>query len=242
MSSLESLLIQSLSAHSILVIGLSFVGGIVSSVLPCTIAMLPVLVGYVGGHTCQSKWEVFLQVFSFILGLSVVMTALGVIASLLGVTFGTLIGSGWYYLVGLIAIVMGLQLLNMIHLPLPQFISKLPEHQAGKILAPFSLGVAFGIASSPCGTPFLAAILGFISQEKNLLLGGASLFFYALGQGALLLMVGMFTGFLKHMAVLRKVGGVVNKMSAFLFFIVGAMLIAQGAGVLSQILLLFHLL
>jgi cytochrome c-type biogenesis protein len=241
MSSLISAFQQTLHSNSFGVVGLSFLGGIVSSFLPCTIAMLPLMVGYIGGYNSNSKWDVFLQVSLFILGVALVMTILGVAASMLGVTFGGLIGSGWYYVIGIVAIIMGLQLLEVIHIPLPQFVTKMPETKSGKILTPFILGITFGTASSPCGTPFLAGILGLISQQGNILLGGLSLFFYALGQGMLLMVVGLFTGLLKHMATLRQVGAFMSKLSAYVFLLFGIGLIAQGAGLLGDILLYFHL-
>lgn len=236
MPNLESLLLENLSTHSVLVIGLAFMAGVVSSLLPCTIAMLPVLVGYMGAYSGHSKARVFSQVSLFIVGLALMMTILGVAASLLGVAFGALIGSGVYYIIGIIAILMALQLLNIIHIPIPPLFSQLPESRYGKVLSPIILGMTFGAASSPCGTPFLAAILAFISRENNLLLGGTSLFCYALGQGVLLLVVGVFTGLLKHMATLRHVGSIMTRLSAGLFLIVGAMLIAMGSGQLVPIL------
>lgn len=236
MSWIETQFYQSLNAQSVLVVGLAFLGGMVSSVLPCTIAMLPVMVGYVGGYSEDSRVSVFIQASMFILGLATVMTVLGVVASLLGLTFGAMIGSGWYYFVGVLALLMGFNLLGIIHVPLPQFVTRYPETQTGRFIAPYLLGVTFGAASSPCGTPFLAGILGLMSSKQNILIGGASLFCYALGQGVLLLVVGLFTGLLKHMAILRHVGSVVNKLSAMVFMLVGVMLILAGTGSLTRIL------
>jgi cytochrome c biogenesis protein CcdA len=92
------------------------------------------------------------------------------------------------------------------------------------------MGAAFGAASSPSGTPFLTAMLGFISRENNWLLGGTSLFTYALGQSMLLLVAGLCTGLVKQMATLRRVGSVVTKLSASVFILAGVLLIAQAAG------------
>jgi cytochrome c-type biogenesis protein len=234
MNGLEILFKDTLQAQSVGVIGLSFAGGVVSSFLPCTIAMLPVLVGYMGGYSGASKGQILLQVCMFILGVSTVMTVLGVAAALLGLTFGNFVGSGWYYAVGAVAVLMGLQLLGIIHLPLPQLITRMPETKPGQLFSPFILGLAFGAASSPCGTPYLTAILGLISNQQNVALGGLSLFCYALGQGALLLAVGLFAGLLKHMAMLNRVGTVMNQMSAIVFILAGLILIAEGSGVLAE--------
>jgi cytochrome c-type biogenesis protein len=164
-----------------------------------------------------------------------VMTALGIATVLMGIAFGGMIGSGWYYVVGIVAILMGLQLLDLFRLPLPQFVSKMPVTTTDRIGRPFILGLAFGAATSPCGTPFLTAMLGFISQTQNIALGGISLFSYALGQTVLLLVVGLFTGLLKHMATLRRVGGVFNRLSAVVFILAGLLFIALGAGWLDPL-------
>jgi cytochrome c-type biogenesis protein len=228
--------------HGAIIMGASFLGGLVSSLLPCSLAMLPVLIGYIGGYNKSvSRLEVVGQACLFIFGVACVLTTLGVLTSLLGLAFGSLIGSGWYYLIGLLALVMGLQILNIIHIPLPQLINKLPDTNAGKILTPLILGLAFGLASSPCGTPFLSVILGLMSREHNWWLGGASLFSYALGQGFLLLLVGVGTGLLKHMATLRKVGFIMNYISGYAFLLVGLYMFILGSGKLGELLIFLHL-
>jgi cytochrome c-type biogenesis protein len=230
MEPLQSAFLHTLNAHSYRVLLLAFAGGVASSLLPCTVGMLPILIGYVGGYTETSKWAILRQIVLFMLGFALVLTALGIAASILGMAMAALVGHGWYYLLGAVAILMGLQLLEVIHLPLPQFVTRMPQSTPGKLLAPIALGAAFGAASSPCGTPFLTAILGFISREQNWLLGGLSLFCYALGQSMLLLITGLFTGLMKQMAVLRQVGSVITKLSAVVFILAGLLLIAQAAG------------
>jgi cytochrome c-type biogenesis protein len=227
------------SGHTVVMLFSAFLGGIVSSLLPCSLGMLPVLVGYMGGYNQATKRsELFLQVCFFVLGVSLVLTVIGILTSVLGLAFGGLIGSGWYYAIGILAIVMGLQLLGVFHVPLPQLVQKLPDTQAGRYLTPLILGMAFGLASSPCGTPFLSVILGLMSQEHNWVLGGSSLFCYALGQGMLLLLVGLGVGVLKHMATLRKIGFVMNQISGWAFILTGLYLLILGSGHLGDLLLL----
>jgi cytochrome c-type biogenesis protein len=230
MPDLHATFLHMLNAHSYSVLLLAFLGGVMSSLLPCTVGMLPILIGYVGGYTESSKLAILRQILLFMLGFALVLTALGILASILGTAMAMLVGPLWYYLLGGLAILMGLVLLDLIHLPLPQLITRLPQTGTGKWLAPIILGAAFGAASSPCGTPFLTAILGFISREHNWLLGGFSLFCYAVGQSMLLLIAGLFTGFLKQMAVFRRVGMIVTQLSAVVFILAGFLLIAQAAG------------
>jgi cytochrome c-type biogenesis protein len=227
---------QSLASGSLMIIVLAFIAGIASSFFPCTVAMLPVLVGYMGGYSGGSKKDIFLQVTMFVLGLATVMTVLGVGLSLLGATFGSQNSNLLYYAVGGLCIVMALQMMELVHIPLPQTIKTLPETQQGKLTTFYVLGCAFGLVASPCGTPVLAAILGVIGKEGNVLLGGTSLFSYALGQGALLMVAGLFTGLLKHRATFMKVGTALTKVSGVLILLVGASFILQAAGLWSPLL------
>jgi cytochrome c-type biogenesis protein len=219
------------------VLALSFAGGVVSSLLPCTIGMLPIMVGLIGGSQSASKQTVILRCTCFILGLSTVMTVLGLLASSLGLAFGSMLGEGWYGVIAVLAITIGLSMLGVFTLPLPPLLQRLPQTPAGNIVGPFVLGLAFGSAASPCGTPFLTGILGLISQQKQLALGALSLFVYGVGQGLLLLVAGLFTGLLKHLAVMRHVGQVLTKASGVLFIASGVLILLQIWGVLGILLL-----
>jgi cytochrome c-type biogenesis protein len=227
---LESEINEGLSEGSVLTLALCFLAGILSSFLPCTIAMLPILVGYIGGFGDGSKKDIFFQVSMFILGLASVMTALGIALSLLGLSFGSQNSELLYGLIGVLCIVMALQMMEVIHLPMPSFVTKLPETKQGRLTSFYVLGCAFGLVASPCGTPVLAAILGVISQKGDVLLGGASLFCYALGQGLLLMLAGLFTGLLKYRAKILSVGSVLTKLSGGLIILVGVSFLMQAVG------------
>ena len=237
---LETYFQSALSEQSALIVLFSFLGGVASTLLPCTVAMLPILIGYMGGYAqTNNKQAVLTQSLLFVVGLAIMMTLLGLIAGGLGITFGSWVGSWSFYVSGAIAIVLGLQLLDVIQIPLPQVIKQLPEGGSEKqglarIVAPIVLGMAFGAASSPCGTPFLAGIIVLISQANNWLLGGVSLFAYALGQGVLLVIVGLFTGLLKHQAKMRRVGSVISKMSGAVFILAGLVLLLEGTGLADE--------
>lgn len=224
---------SSLKTGSLLTIFFAFLAGMISSFFPCTVAMLPVLVGYMGAYSEGSKREIALQVIVFTLGLASVMTALGIGLSLLGKTFGSQSNPIIYIGIGVLCIVMALQMLEIIRLPLPQTIRSLPETKSGKLTSFYILGCAFGLVASPCGTPVLAAILGIISKEGNVILGGVSLFAYAMGQSVLLIIVGLSTGLLKHRATLFSIGAFLNKLSAAVLILVGLWFALQGLGIIK---------
>ena len=70
----------------------AFVGGIISSVSPCSLAMLPLMIGYVGGCSKETPFRTFVQLFCFILGTAVVFTIIGIICAVTGSVFASAFG------------------------------------------------------------------------------------------------------------------------------------------------------
>lgn len=233
LSQAEAAFNNSVNGGSLLAIGFAFLAGVVTALLPCTLAMLPVLVGYMGGYSGGSKWQITQQACLFILGLATVMTALGVTLSLLGFSFGSQSNAYTYWGLGLVCIVMGAQMLGVFKLPLPQLLKGLPETQQGKLISFYVLGCAFGAVASPCGTPILATMLAIIAREGNIVLGAASLFAYALGQGSLLLVAGLFTGLLKYKTHLLRWGDRLTQTSGLVLVAVGVFFVLQALGVVQ---------
>jgi hypothetical protein len=97
-----------------------FLGGILSSSSPCVLATIPLVIGYVGGYSEGDRRKSLLYSLTFILGLSITFTILGAIASLVGGLFG-MTNRAWYFVVGGIAIAVGLHLVGLygLNIPLP---------------------------------------------------------------------------------------------------------------------------
>lgn len=68
----------------ILLFGLSFLGGLVASVSPCSLAMLPIIIGYVGGYSEEKPFKTFLQLVFFIMGTAIVFSIIGIICAATG--------------------------------------------------------------------------------------------------------------------------------------------------------------
>jgi cytochrome c-type biogenesis protein len=171
-----------------------FLGGILSSSSPCVLATIPLVIGYVGGYSEGDRRKAVLYSLTFILGLSLTFTALGAIASMVGGLFGV-ISRTWYFIVGGVAIAIGLNLIGLFELNLPVPVHLQPKQRG--ILGAFLLGIFFGIVSSPCATPVLALILTFVASKGELAYGVSLLFIYALGHCALIFLAGIATGFVE---------------------------------------------
>ncbi len=200
-----------------LILVLVFLGGLLTSVSPCILSMLPVMVGYVGGLEQPSKTRGFLTSGAFVLGLAVTFAILGVVASLLGKAFGQ-IGSFWLYLIGFLSLIMGLQLLGIIHFDMPG-LKAMPGKKG--FLGSFGVGLLFGLVASPCATPVLAVLMTYVATQGELWYGAVLLFIYGLGHGLPLLIAGTFTAVLKNLPRLQRWSQYVNYVSGGILIILG---------------------
>ena len=183
---------QSLTENPLLAYIGVFIGGVLSSSSPCVLATIPLVIGYVSGYSEGDRRKAVLYSLMFILGLSLTFTVLGAIASFIGGLFG-IISRTWYFIVGGIAVIIGLHLMGLFNWSLPIPVHLQPKQKG--ILGAFLLGIFFGIVSSPCATPVLALILTFVASKGEVAYGTSLLFVYALGHCALIFLAGTATGF-----------------------------------------------
>jgi len=195
-----------------------FLGGIISSASPCVLAMIPLVIGYVGGYAEGSQKKATQYSLVFVLGLTITFTVLGIIAGAFGRLFGD-VGGFWYYILPPVAILLGIYLLFSdklnLNIGLPQRF--MPKRKA--LLGAFLIGLFFGIVASPCATPVLAVILTFAATRQEIAYSGGLLLAYALGHWVLVLGAGISVAFAQRVLESRgisnfstyskKVGGVI---------------------------------
>ena len=209
-------------------VGTIFVAGLLTSLTPCMLSMLPITIGYIGGYEAKSRLQAVAQSTWFSLGLATTLAGLGITAALVGQVYGQ-VGIGLPIIVSLIAILMGLNLLEALPLQLPSFggwewSKDLPEG-----LRSYLIGLTFGIVASPCSTPVLATLLAWVATTQDLILGGVLLLSYTVGYVAPLILAGTFTASIKKLLELRRWSGWINPVS-------GALLVGFGVfSLLSRI-------
>jgi len=195
-----------------------FLGGLMTSLSPCILSMLPVMLGYIGGLEKPSKSKGFITSMSFVLGLAATFALLGIAASLLGKAFGQ-IGSAWLYIIALFSIIMGLQLIGVVNINLPG-LQAIPEKKGG-VLGSFGVGLLFGLVASPCATPVLAVLMTYVAGQGVLWYGGLLLFIYGLGHGLPLIIAGTFTAVLKSLPRLQRWSRYITLLSGGLLIVLG---------------------
>jgi cytochrome c-type biogenesis protein len=198
-----------------------FLGGLLSASSPCVLAVIPLVIGFVGGYSEGNRKKAITYAVVFALGLSITFTILGAVASLLGRLFGD-VGKFWYYVAAAVAIIMGLYLAGVLRFKLPQPVTLRTKHKG--VIGAFLLGLLFGAVSSPCATPVLAVILAFVATKAKIIYGTSLLFIYAIGHCALIVLAGVFTGFVESYAKSKGVSSfssLTKKISGVLIFLVG---------------------
>lgn len=210
----------------ILLFWLSFLGGLIASVSPCSLAMLPMIIGYIGGYSKEKPSRTLLQMIFFVLGTAIVFTIIGIICAITGKVFVSFAGGYFGLFIAAIVLIMGLKLVGVLDFELPVVIKEIPQNKAQSIyLYPILLGAVFALAGTPCSTPILAAIMAFASLSASLMQAVVMLFLFAIGQGLILIVAGFLTsrlknwkGFYKFSDVLLKISGVLLILAALYIY------------------------
>ena len=219
-----------LQSGSPLVLLAVLLGGLVTSLNPCVLVTVPVVVAYTAGSSQRSPARAFVLSAVFVLGMAATFTVLGLMAASAGRLLGD-IGPVWRWLVAGVAFLMGANLLGLYDLPLPSH-NLQPGRWRG-LPGAFTLGALFGLVASPCATPVLAVILTYVASRGNMTLGAVLLLIYALGHSAVLILAGTFSGAARWLVESRRMAvlSVVMKRGAgVLMLLVGVWLVLDTLG------------
>lgn len=193
-----------------------------TSIEPCNVAMIPLIVGVIGGSHDLPRRRAFSISLLFSIGLAITFMLLGIAAALVG----GLLGGGtriWYYLVAAVCFLIGLQMIGVLRIPEPAWFGNLREKVTARGLwGAFLLGLVSGLVASQCGTPVLAVILTYVMAENlGLLYGAVLLFIYALGRSVPIILAGTFTAVLKRLRGLGSRSSTIERAGGVLLLAVG---------------------
>lgn len=175
--------------------------GLGLSFTPCVLPMVPILSFIIAGEGAQtSRRRGLVLAVSYSLGMALVYTALGIAAGLIGEGLSaTLQSPPILTAFAILMAIMALSMFDIYQLQVPGSIqlalTRLSERQrGGKLLGVFLMGAISALIVGPCVAAPLAGALVYISQTRNVFIGGSALFAMAVGMSVPLLLVGVSAG------------------------------------------------
>lgn len=176
----------------ILVFVAVYFAGVITSLTPCIYPIVPIVIGYLGSRSGSTAQRLVAAAL-YALGLSLVYSALGIIAALTGNVFGTLTTNPYVYLgFGVLILFLGGSMMDWYSIPMPAFVASQSASEKNGIFGPLLMGVTSGLVASPCTAPVLGSLLLFIASSKAVVKGGLLMFTFSIGMSTLLLALGFF--------------------------------------------------
>lgn len=230
-----SLAQSTLQSGSLWGIALSFLGfGLLLAFTPCVLPMVPILSSIIVGSPDESKPKKgFLLAVAYSLGMVMVYTSLGIAAGLAGEGLAAALQkpSVLIFFASMLFL-LSLSMFDVYQLQLPGFIQNRLSNssmsmQGGRFVSVFIMGALSALIVGPCVAGPLAGALIYISQSRDIFLGGLALFSMAIGMSVPLLLTGASAG-----AILPKAGSWMNAVKHFF----GLMLLATSIWMLQSVL------
>jgi thiol:disulfide interchange protein DsbD len=208
--------------------------GLLLSFTPCVFPMFPILSGIIakrGEHITKTRG--FILSLTYVMGMAITYAAAGVAAGLSGAMLSAALQNAWVLgTFALIFITLAFSMFGFYELQFPTFLqSKLSEEaghfKGGHLTSVFGMGALSALIVGPCVAAPLAGALLYISQTRDVMLGGSALFVMALGMGVPLLLLGASAG-----ALLPKAGPWMESVKQFF----GVLLLGVAIWLISPVI------
>jgi thiol:disulfide interchange protein DsbD len=196
--------------------------------------MFPILSGIIarrGQHLTKKRG--FILALAYVLGMAITYAIAGVAAGLSGSMLSAALQNAWVLgTFAFIFVLLSLSMFGFYDLQVPGGIqSKLSEEaghlKGGQLTGVFGMGALSALIVGPCVAAPLAGALLYISQTRDVILGGSALFVMALGMGVPLLLLGASAG-----ALLPKAGPWMEAIKQFF----GVLLLAVAIWLISPVI------
>jgi thiol:disulfide interchange protein DsbD len=220
--------------HFALVLGGFLVFGLLLAFTPCVLPMIPILSGIIAGEGRNiDKPRALALSVSYVLGMALAYAAAGIAAAFSGTLLAAALQNAWVLTAfSLVFVLLALSMFGFYDLQLPGFLQDRLHSthrglRGGRMASVAAMGLLSAVIVSPCVAAPLAGALLYISQTRDVVLGGAALFAMALGMGLPLIAVGVSEG-----ALLPRAGPWMGGVRKFF----GVLLLAVAIWVISPVL------
>lgn len=207
--------------NPLVLLPLALIGGLIASISPCILSMLPVNLSYIGTLKIDSRRDAFFKAGQFVLGVITVFSLLGLFAAFASAVLVEFRGH-INVVVGAIILLMGFSFAGFFKLPLPKTHISLP------IPGPYGVGLTFALVSSPCSSPVLFAVIAAAASTGSQLISMVTLISYGLGYTAVIFFASLFTGLVKQSRVFLYKSDLVIRLGSVALILAGGYYLYNG--------------
>ena len=219
--SFNQYLLSQSSIPLVFMVLLGLIGGLLSSISPCVLSLLPLNLSYIGTLDIEDKKEAFFKALAFVVGVASVLSLLGAFSNFAFAVFSEY-RTELYISVGVFIILMSLAILGWLKLPLPQFIKQMPNAN------PFVIGLLFALVSSPCASPILFGVLSLAGSTNSITASVLIMFAYSIGYTAIIFFASLSFGIAKQLNWFKENNALVTKISAAVMALLGCFYLYLG--------------
>jgi thiol:disulfide interchange protein DsbD len=172
-----------------------FLWGLALNLTPCVYPLIPITVSYFGGRSQKESANTIMHGMLYILGLALMNSLLGLTAALSGGMLGALLQQPLVLIfVAAVMTALGLSFFGFWEFRIPVALTRIASKNYGGYFGTFFMGLTLGIVAAPCLGPFILALLTYVGQKGDPLLGFLYFFILSVGLGLPLSVLGIFSG------------------------------------------------
>lgn len=169
-----------------------FIAGVLTSLTPCVYPLIPITVSVFGARQAEHRARSVALSATYVAGIAVMYSALGIFAALSGKAFGSVLSSPWVIAVlALLLVALAASMFGAFEIALPPALQqRLSDVKGTGYGGALGMGLVAGIIAAPCTGPVLAGVLAYVATQRSAVLGFWMLFTYAVGMGVLFFILG----------------------------------------------------
>jgi thiol:disulfide interchange protein DsbD len=175
-----------------------FAGGMALNLTPCVYPLIPITVSYFGGQAAkggQGQGNLIVHGLSYMMGLAVTNSVLGVVAALTGGLMGAMLQNPIVLVVvAAILVLFASSLFGVWELRLPRSLTQAAAKSYTGYFGSLFMGLTLGVVAAPCIGPFVLGLLTWVAGMGSPWLGFLVFFTLSLGLGLPLFLLAMFSG------------------------------------------------
>jgi|WetSurMetagenome_2_1015567.scaffolds.fasta_scaffold34399_2 thioredoxin:protein disulfide reductase len=177
-----------------------FIAGLALNLTPCVYPLIPITIGYFGGQSEGKTSRLVMLGLLYMLGMALTYSVVGVVTSLSGAVFGSLLQNPIVIVgIAILFVALALSQFGVYEFKLPDsWVMKAGGAKGGGFGA-FFMGLTMGIVAAPCIGPFVLGLVTYVAAKGDPLYGFLMFFVLALGLGFPYLLLAIFSGKIKSL-------------------------------------------